>query len=28
VGVYEKAGPFKDWAEIQRVMKVFFRIEV
>ena len=28
VGVYEKAGPFKDWAEIQRVMKAFFRIEV
>ena len=28
VGIYEKAGPFKDWAEIQRAMKVFFRIDV
>lgn len=28
VGVYEKVGPFKNWAEVQRAVKVFFRIDV
>ena len=28
VGVYEKVGPFKSYEELQRAVRVWFRIEV